>query len=259
MSVWDTYQSRIETRGETKRKSALIREQRNLLHKMKDSLSFHTAIVDGEHRCVSIINSDNLNEKLMLSLPGEDFDCGSYVEWADNHWLISEKDANNEIYTKVKLLQCNFLLRWVDNKNIIHEQWCIIEDGTKYLTGEYEYGNLVLTRGDSRIAMTIGRNNDTAQFGREQRFLIDDPASDDKLAYFLTKPLKVGKTYNNSGVYSFVLQETVSTENDNMELGIADYYKHFPNEKQNGKDDPGASGGSDDPSSSDGNGKKVWL
>lgn len=131
MSVWDTYLNRIETHGGTKRNATLVREQRLLLNKAKDSLSFHTVIVDGVPRSASVINSDNLNEKTMLSLPGEDFSCGGYVEWANDHWLITEKDANNEVYTKVKLLQCNFLLRWVDDKNIIHEQWCVIEDGTK--------------------------------------------------------------------------------------------------------------------------------
>ncbi len=131
MNVWDTYKERIVVRGETKRGSALIREQRYLAGKMKDSLSFHEVTVDGVVRNVSIINSDNLNEKLMCSLPGEDFDCGGLVEFADNHWLITEKDANNEVYTRVKLLQCNYLLRWVDEEHFIHEQWCIIEDGTK--------------------------------------------------------------------------------------------------------------------------------
>ena len=131
MSVWDTYRNRIEAHGSTKRNAALIREQRALLGKTKDSLSYHSVMIDGETRSVSIINSDNLNEKLMLSLPGEDIDCGGLVEWADSHWLISEKDANNEVCTKVKLLQCNYLLHWVDDKHIIHEQWCVIEDGTK--------------------------------------------------------------------------------------------------------------------------------
>lgn len=106
--------------------------------------------------------------------------------------------------------------------------------------------------------MTIAKNNDTAQFGREQRFLIDDPDSGDKLAYLLTKPLKVGKTYNGSGIYAFVLQEVVATKDDNMELGIADYYKHFPNEKHD-HDVTDVPDGKEDSSSSDGSGKKVWL
>ena len=67
-------------------------------------------------------------------MPGEDFRLGVIVEWMDNHWLIVEKDANNEIYTKVKLLQCNYLLKWIevtDDKPKIIEQWCVIDDGTK--------------------------------------------------------------------------------------------------------------------------------
>lgn len=98
--------------------------------------------------------------------------------------------------------------------------------------------------------MTISKNEHTVKFGRNNRFLIDDPDASDKLAYLLTKPLKTGKTYQGAGVYSFVLQEVVSTENDNMELGIADYYKHFPKEPEQG-DNP------DNPDED--TGKKVWI
>lgn len=248
MGIWDSYANRIEIHGKTRRDAALAREFRLLNDKLKDSLSYHDVVIDGVERNVAIINSDNLNEKTMLSLPGEDFMCGGTVDWANNHWLISEKDANNEVYTRVKLLQCNYLLKWVDDSNVIHEQWCVIEDGTKYLTGEYEDRNFVVTRGDSRIAMHIGKNADTVKFVRDCRFLIDDPESNEKLAYLLTKPLKVGKHFNGEGIYSFVLQEVVSTDDDNMELGIADYYTHFPKETTTPSK----------PDSSD-NGKKVWL
>ena len=61
------------------------------------------------------------------------------------------------------------------------------------LTGEYEDRNFIVTRGDSRIAMTIAKNKYTTKFNRENRFLIDDPDADFKLAYILSKPLKVGK------------------------------------------------------------------
>lgn len=253
MSVWDTYQSRIEVHGDTKRKATFRRETHFLKSKLKGSLSYKQIVIDGvpQDQDVAIINSDNLNEKNMYSLPGEDIRCGSLVEWEDNHWLVSEKDANNELYTCVKLLQCNHLLKWIDDDDIIREQWCAIEDGTKYLTGEYEDRNFIVTRGDSRISMTIAKNEHTVKFGREHRFLIDDPDSGDKLAYLLTKPLKVGKSYNGEGVYCFVLQEVVSTKDDNMQLGIADYYKHFPkgtayNPNTGAKIDPNT-------------GKKVWL
>lgn len=84
------------------------------------------------------------------------------------------------------------------------------------------------TRGDSRIAVTLPRNPDTVKLNRTNRFLIDDPDSEMKLAYALTKPLKFSGVYNGKGVYKFVLQEVNTTDDDNIELGIADYYKHFP-------------------------------
>lgn len=256
MSVWDTYQNRIDASGSTKREVFFNRIARSLSVKSKDSLSHKSVLIDGMPKNVTIINSDNLNEKIMLSLPGEDIRCGSLVEWANNYWLVNEKDANNELYTKVKLLQCNHLLKWVDNHNIIREQWCVIKDGTKYLTGEFEDKNFVVTRGDSRISMTIAKNEHTVKFGRTHRFLIDDPDSDNSLAYLLTKPLKVGNHYSGDGIYIFVLQEVVSTEYDNMDLGIADYYRHFPRETTV---DLSVETQIDPDNSSTGAGKKVWL
>lgn len=250
MGVWDTYESRVSARGGTKRGAALRRETRMVGTKVKDNLSYQTVTIDDVAQEVAVINSDNLNEKTIIALPGEDIGHGSLVYWMDNYWLITERDANTTVYTRAKMMQCNYLLKWVSDDNTIHEQWCIIEDGTKYLTGEYEDRNFVVTRGDSRIAMTIARNEHTVKFDRECRFLIDDTESDHKLAYLLTKPLKLGATFNNKGVFKFVLQEVTATDDDNHELGIADYYKHFP--KTTVVD-------GNEPTEPDDTGKKVWL
>lgn len=96
------------------------------------------------------------------------------------------------------------------------------------LTGELEDRHFVVTRGDARIAIQIARNEYTVKLGRYSRFLVDDPDTPHKMSFTLTKPLKVGMPYNQQGVFKFVLQETTATKDDNHELGIADYYKHFP-------------------------------
>lgn len=247
MSAWEMYEERIGRRGNTKRTAALNRETSYIERKLPENLSYNECVpIDGVEQNVAIINSDNLNEKMIYSMPGEDLVHGGLVEWMDNHWLITERDANTTLYTRARMIQCNHLLKWVDANDVIHEQWCIVEDGTKYLTGEYEDRNFIVTRGDSRIAVTIARNIHTAKLGRENRFLIDDPDTGFMLAYLLTKPLKMGWTYNNMGVYKFVMQEVQTTKDDNVELGIADYYKHFP------KEPPIV-----DPVTPDG--KKVWL
>ena len=94
--------------------------------------------------------------------------------------------------------------------------------------------------------MTITRNKYTVNFNRENRFLIDDPDTQHKLSYQLTKPLKLGAGYNGKGVFKFVLQEVTATEYDNHELGIADYYKSTVVEGVEERIDEKS-------------GKKVWL
>lgn len=259
MNVWDLYESRISSRGSSQREVVLRREQNMLSNKIPNNLSYHHTTIDGIPCDVAIINSDNLNEKTILAIDKKIIRCGSMVEWMNNHWIIIELDANDEVYQKAKMLQCNYLLKWIDDSGKICEQWCVIEDGTKYLTGEYEDRNFVVTRGDSRIAMTIAKNSDTIKFKRECRFLVGDPDSDEKLSYLLTKPLKVGMIYGGEGVYSFVLQEVVSTDDDNHILGIADYYKYFPRELDDGSKIEQTKTIIDPENTTDTDGRKVWL
>lgn len=119
-----------------------------------------------------------------------------------------------------------------------------------------------MTRGDSRIAVTLAKNKETAKLSRKNRFIIDDPESQEPLSYILSKPLKLGWSFNGEGAYKFVMQEVNSTDDDNFELYIADYYKHFPR----GDGTPGT--GSDDsdpgtnPSPPGGNGtsgREGWI
>lgn len=131
MSVWDTYETRLGGDPVTKRGIHLRREVATLRRKLGESLSYHEAVIDGETQNVAIINSDNLNEKSIISLPGDDIKAGAMVDWMDEHWIVTERDANTTVYTKCKMMQCNYLLKWIDEDGTACEQWCIVEDGTK--------------------------------------------------------------------------------------------------------------------------------
>ena len=98
------------------------------------------------------------------------------------------------------------------------------------MTGVFSDRNFIVEDGDTRIALTISRNEHTAKFLRQTRILVDDPLSTRKMAFDLTKPLKVGNRYNEDGCYKFVLSETDTTDYDNFDLMIPDYYKYFPRE-----------------------------
>ena len=252
MNPWNLYDAKSGLRGGTPRDMMLRKEQDFLRRKLPKSLSYHEADVAGETRRLAIINTDNLDTKTICSWPGEDLPHGGYVSWIDQNWLIVEKDYNNEVYTRAKMRQCNYLLKWVSDDNEIIERWCIVEDGTKYLTGEYGDRDFIVMRGDARIAVILPRDFETLRLDRERRFLIDDPESaDGPLAFRLTKPLRIGSSYGESGCLKFVMSECTTEDTDNLELGIANYYRYFPRSEQ---DAPALS--SDTASDT---GKKVWF
>lgn len=88
-----------------------------------------------------------------------------------------------------------------------------------------------MSRGDSRLSITVQKNTATLRFNRESRFIIDDYDSPSPLAYRMTKPYKLGGSFGERGVLRFVLTECNTEDDDNLELHIADYYTYFPEEK----------------------------
>lgn len=230
MSIWDTYDSRFMIKGGCVREAVQRRTFRTIHDKVVDSLSYEAVEIDGLAREAAILSSDDFASKTIISLPGEKLRHGGLVSWNHSFWLITEHDVQDPIYAKGKMLRCNHLLKWVSADGNIHEQWCRVEDGTEYKNGEYEDREFIVTRGDTRIAITIAKNKHTVLLNRESRFLIDDPDVEHKLAYQLTKPLKTGNVYGKNGVYRFILQEVMSTNDDCHELGIADYYKYYERE-----------------------------
>ena len=255
MNPWDLYQCRLNAHGNTRRDSDLIRESRFLNSKLPDSLSYHQVSINGQQKNLAVINSDKSDTKTLCTLPGDDLPYGGIVDWMDSKWIITMRDANNEIYTRGVMRQCNYLLKWISEDGNIVERWCIVEDGTKYLTGEYGDNDFVIMRGDSRISLTLPRDEYTVQLNRDNRFLIDDYNSPNILAYRLSKPFKLGGSYNGNGVMYFILQECNTEDSDNFELHIANYYDYFPRDKISDTSDNKIGNAESENDS----GKKVWI
>lgn len=254
MNPWESYQSRLDAHGATTRDRACRRESGVLARRMGGSLSYKELKIDGAERNAAVISSNILTQKTICSLPGEDFHAGAYVDFADSKWLIVSVDPDNELYTRGTMVQCNFVLKWINSDNQVVERWCILEDTTKYLTGETvsRYNENNMTLGDTRMGMTLPRDSETVKIGRDDRFIIDDPESGNKLAYRVTKPIKVGSVYNGRGVITLILTEVQSEDNDDDDLMIADYYTHFPRDTDEEEIPPGTM-------QEPGTGKKVWL
>lgn len=131
MSVWERYNARSEVRGKTRREAALKQERRWIDRYADYSLSCHRVVADGESIDAIILDSDNLNVKTICVHPGQPFDNGATILWNDQYWLVTALDANDEVYIRATMEQCNYLLRWINAGGEIVERWSIVEDGTK--------------------------------------------------------------------------------------------------------------------------------
>lgn len=233
MSVWGTYEARInapiDPNGSAERDAALDHIQNRMRRKIAASLSYQPVKIDGIDRKVAIVSkAEDFATKKIFALPGESLPHGSIVDWESQKWLITQINAHDEFCSEGVMQQCNYYLKWLDDKGNVIGRWVVVADGTKYLIGEKTED--IMAIGDARIAVTIGKDKDTNKLKRGDRFLIDDMDSDDVLAYEITKPNKLFNVYNGHGVFRFIMNEVNLTDDDNVELRIADYYNWEPKE-----------------------------
>lgn len=100
-----------------------------------DSPSCHDVLIDGIPQKVLITHRQKTGEKRISSMPNGHLIHGGIVDFANAKWLITELDADNEIYDRGIMLRCNYLVRWIGRDGDLKEKWCIIEDGTKLKRG----------------------------------------------------------------------------------------------------------------------------
>lgn len=225
MDAWSDYEALRECKGKDRRTRSLNRERAYIGSKLPNSLSYKTVLIDGVETNVAITGKNDLSKRNIFSMPGETLIHGGIVDYADSKWIITSIKQENEVYQKGLLEQCNHLLKWLDKDGHIVEKWCIVADGTKYLIGEKSED--IISIGDARIAVTVPKDDDTKHLKRGMRFLIDDTDAEEILAYEITKSNRLYNIYNGKGVYRFILKEDNTTDKDNLDLRIADYYKFY--------------------------------
>lgn len=230
--AWSTYYGRMSAVGRSKRDMWVRHTQDSLTRRMLDSPACHRVMMAGREQLITVAHTEDMAVKRICALPGEHLKHGGIVEFAGGKWLVTELDADNEVYERGLMQRCNHILRWIGKDGTLKVKDCFIEDGTKYLIGEYS--EELLTIGDARIALVIGKDEDTCELARGVRFLIDDTDSEVTLAYQITKPNKFFNVYDGEGVFKFILNEVTLTGNDNISLRIADYNNWKPEQHTDG-------------------------
>ena len=175
------------------------------------------------------VTTDNINNddtRQILCRIGT-LKAGQFVEYKNRRWLITTLPDDNKIYEKAIMEYCNHYLQWVNENGEIIGRYCIVNDGTKYSTGETDAGNMLIL-GDTRINVRIPRDEESLSMEKTTRFLISNNTKR-PTAYRISKYDDVSDYFVTSGVINLIcVEDLFIKDRDNAELMVADYYGKAP-------------------------------
>ena len=146
-----------------------------------------------------------------------------YIKYDGAIWLIITEPADNCIYDKCVLHQCNYIFKWQNaNKDIIYCP-ASIENASQYNTGEE--GNKILMLGYNQLMAYVSLDDDTVVIDRNLRLFVDYNKIN-PIPYKVTRPDTVAFSYGKNRVMCLVLTEDqYNPKTDSIENWLCDYFK----------------------------------
>ena len=146
-----------------------------------------------------------------------------YIKYDGAIWLIITEPADNCIYDKCVLHQCNYIFKWQNaNKDIIYCP-ASIENASQYNTGEE--GNKILMLGYNQLMAYVSLDDDTVIIDRNLRLFVDYNKVN-PIPYKVTRPDTVAFSYGKNRVMCLVLTEDqYNPKTDSIENWLCDYFK----------------------------------
>jgi len=138
-------------------------------------------------------------------------DTGSIVEWEGNKWIIISNIDNLQAYKTASMIKSNNTLKFYDKNSILYEIPCIVGKGNLSLEE-----NKFLSIPADEYVVAIPNTVDTLNIDENTRFILSGSA------YSV-----VGiDNISNIGLLNIRVKEGQIVEDDNIDLGIANYYSH---------------------------------
>lgn len=229
---WSLYNQSLTVKGDTRRDRAIFETQRSMNKRIPRSPGYKNVLIDGEQQNVVITSSTEKYHKKINAMPGEHIYAGSIVEWNNSHFLITDTDVEDEIYQSGEMYRCNIYLKWQNEKGEIIGRYGYSEDISQFASGTVE--SKVMMSIEQVFVVKFPCDEETIKLRRDKRFLIDI-INDKPNAYILTGRNVLsgnwtagdisGKEFNGKDkVLTLTFSQTQLSDDDNLELMIADYF-----------------------------------
>jgi hypothetical protein len=163
-----------------------------------------------------IINVDtDVYKKKIYVRPDTKIEAGDYIVYNDKTYLaLSVEDNLISPYAHTNF--CNYTLKWMID-GVLYSMPAIVTNNTKYTLGIKSVSSSSITEADGMFGAIISYNDIAKLIPLGKRFIVNGQAWE-------ATQLDHSSVLN---VLSILLGETSKiTENDNLDLEIADYYQH---------------------------------
>lgn len=182
----------------------------------KDYVKINNSLLEYE----SIINDANEWQKdidniVLIKKDIYEIKCGDVVSYGNHNYLVVFEPEDRDFYWSAKMRRCNNVLKFYNNY-VLKEVPCIVGEGllsTK--TTSLSYSTLIDIAGN-HFMVKVPENKDTNAIKIGDRFILN------QYAYRIIGVDNVTEV----NIITFRVEFTLVTENDNKELGIADFYSN---------------------------------
>lgn len=163
-------------------------------------------------------------------VPLNTIDNYKYIKYDGVIWLIMNRPANNGVYEKVVLYQCNYVARWQnENLKIVNKPF-VVTNASQYNSGVKDYSKSI-TLGYNQLLIYTSLDDETLVLKRDKRMFLDHNTAN-PIVYELTRPDTVSFSYGDNRVMNLLFSESqYNPDTDNIDLMICDYKtKELPTE-----------------------------
>ncbi|MCD3245302.1 hypothetical protein G8S21_04975 [Clostridium botulinum C] len=159
--------------------------------------------------------NEHKEERYLILSKDVDINRGYMVKYMDNDYIvISDIDKDNPFYNTSKLRKFNHLLKWIDKDGNIQTHIALVNNEQLYTTGVKE--DKFIQWGNSKESILLPNNEITKTVYEDMRLIINRHCW--KVTFI---------NEDDKGLLTIMCeQDEFNSNTDNLELGIADYYKY---------------------------------
>lgn len=221
MSYFDDYKRRVNILGSSSSERMVNLQRTTIKNSFSNTPSYFEVTINSSSSPVGvqIVDDSNVRDQKLIICVDYQLKNGDVIDWQDAKWINVLTDDMSDIYYRGQLRRCVGQLKWLDSNGLPKERYFTFKSDSSTNFGVQD--GRIMTLGNERRILIVPLDDDTKLIGKDRRFIFDSRAW-------------ISTTIDTISVDNLLIMTVEESEidktNDNLDLGIADYYNNLPPE-----------------------------